>query len=63
MQGKKNNLPPKAPEPYVLDETLAGLFKSDKPKFKYGLGTGCSVIIGTIIEGENLKITNYESKD
>ena len=33
------------------------------PKFKYGLGVGCSVIIGTMIEGENLKTTNYKSKD
>lgn len=58
-----SNLPPKAPEPYILDETFSGLFKPNKPKFKYGLGVGCSVIIGTMIEGENLKITNYKSKD
>lgn len=60
MQGKKNNLPPKAPEPCVLNETFSDLFKPCKPKFKYGVG---SVIIGTMIEGKNLKITNYESKD
>ena len=34
MQGKKNNLPPKAPEHHILDETFTGLFKTDKPKFK-----------------------------
>lgn len=34
MQGKKNNLPPKAPEPYVLDETFTGLFKPFKKRRK-----------------------------
>ncbi len=40
-QGKKNNLPPKAPEPYVLDETFIGLFKPElniiPPKNKDGI--------------------------
>lgn len=55
-----SNLPPKAPEPCVLNETFSDLFKPCKPKFKYGVG---SIIVGTMIKGKNLKITNYKSKD
>ena len=32
---KKNNLLPKAPEPYVLEETFLSLFKSSTPKHSF----------------------------
>lgn len=45
MQGKKNNLPPKAPEPYILDETFTGLFKSDKPKYDKNHSKSTTVLV------------------